>query len=57
MGGTTQKTVTSPTTTANVTVTTVSVPEFGPAVAVGTLGLAAGGFMVIRRRQMNQFQV
>ncbi len=52
-GGVTQKTVTGPVTSANVTVTTVAVPEFGPAAAVGTLGIAAGGFMVLRRRQMN----
>lgn len=58
-GGVTQKTVTGPVTTANVTVSTVAVPEFGPAAAVGTLGIAAGGFMVIRRRklgQLNQLQ-
>lgn len=55
-GGVTQKTVTGPVTTANVTVSTVAVPEFGPAAAIGTLGITAGGFMVIRRRQTNQLQ-
>jgi|GEM_PF-692223 len=53
-GGVAQGTVSGQTTVANVNVSTVAVPEYGPIAAIASVGLAGAGFMFMRRRQQMQ---